>query len=138
MPWQNPTPESVTREPEARQLGIFDPLGLDAMGGRVLGQQDTSQLAALLGNHRVAGDRRRVLAHVARCDALGATQDEVSAALDMLHQTASARFKELRDADYIARTGGRRLTRTGSPAHVHRVTDRGHAVLAYLAQRNAI
>lgn len=74
-------------------------------------------------------DRRRVLAYITSTGVHGAIQDEVSAGLLMHHGTASARFKELRDAAFIVRTPHRRRTRSGSTAAVHRATLKGQEAL---------
>lgn len=110
-------------------LRLMDPLGVDALGGPVRGKQDTSRLAAMDGVARVTKDRRRVLATVVAAGERGATQDEVSAVLLLAHQTASARFWELRTAGFIARSPDRRPTRTGATAAVHYATTAGRAAL---------
>lgn len=48
----------------------------------------------------------------------GMTDDEVEVALDMRHQTASARRRELVKAGRVRDTGRRRNTRSGRPATV--------------------
>ena len=47
------------------------------------------------------------------------TCDEIEVALSMRHQTASARIRELKDADTIRDTGERRKTRSGRRAAVY-------------------
>lgn len=63
-------------------------------------------------------DKRRIYNHLVACGT--ATCDEVEIALGMPHQTASARFFDLRALNWIAPTGETRATRTGSPALVWR------------------
>lgn len=52
-----------------------------------------------------------------------ATQDEAAVGLDMLHQTASARFTELKTAGRIVLTGEKRNTRSGRKARVWKLAD---------------
>jgi len=110
-------------------LPLRDPLGTDALGGRVRGKQETSRLAASEGLGRVTKDRRRVLAYVISTGERGATQDDVSAGILMSHPTCSARMWELRNAGLIVRTPHRRPTRSGATAAVHRATERGREAL---------
>lgn len=58
-------------------------------------------------------DAARIYAHVHHCGLKGATCDEVEVALDMLHQTASARFSDLKRDGHLIDTGQRRNTRRG-------------------------
>jgi hypothetical protein len=50
----------------------------------------------------------------------GATCDEIEVALNLRHQTASARVRELALGGLIFDTGERRETRSGRPARVYR------------------
>lgn len=52
----------------------------------------------------------------------GLTCDEVEVQLDLRHQTASARIRELRSEGRIYDTGERRPTRSGRPAIVWKVS----------------
>jgi hypothetical protein len=52
------------------------------------------------------------------CKAHGATCDEVEVALDLRHQTASARLYELKNQRAIVDSGWRRPTRSGRSAAV--------------------
>jgi hypothetical protein len=62
---------------------------------------------------------------------LGRTSDETECALGRAHQTISARYTDLRAEDYIMRlldSAGnqvKRMTRQGSPADAHILTQRG-------------
>ena len=86
---------------------------------------DTSAGAALSLVGKTRRMRRRVLWYVAgRPD--GATCDEVEVALGMLHQTASARIRELVQLACLVDTGGRRRTRRRRPAAVYRLTADAH------------
>lgn len=78
--------------------------------------QDTNSLAAndSIAVHK-ATMRRQVLELVTRSPR---TCDEIEAALNMSHQTASARLTELYHACQIVRTG-RRPTRSGRQAWVY-------------------
>lgn len=82
--------------------------------------RDTSVAAA----QSIAGGaeqlRARVLAEIATRG--GATCDEVEVALDLRHQTASARVNELAEEGKIADSGARRKTRSGREAIVWVVT----------------
>ena len=62
----------------------------------------------------------RVLAYIKSQGSWGATDDEIEQALDMKHQTASARRRELvlMDPPRIIDSGGRRKTRSGRTAKV--------------------
>lgn len=60
-------------------------------------------------------DRRRILRHL---EAKDATCDELEVALDMRHQTCSARLAELKKNGLVIVTGERRATRTGCKAAV--------------------
>lgn len=86
--------------------------------------------------------RRQVLLYFASRTALGATTDEVEAALDGRHQTISPRVKELRDLGLIQEStevshdGGdyqivgtrKRKTRSGRAAIVYEITEKGRKV----------
>lgn len=115
-------------------LRLLDPLGTQALGGRVRGQQDTSRLAAGDGFSRVTKDRRKVLAYIISTGEHGATQDQVSAGILMSHPTCSARMWELRNAGLIVRTPHRRPTRSGATAAVHRATLKGREALSLSMQ----
>lgn len=82
--------------------------------------RETSRQAAKDAGSRASSDRTAVLAWIREAGARGATDDEIERALDMKHQTASARRRELVLAGLIAPTGERRPTRSGSPAQVWR------------------
>lgn len=51
------------------------------------------------------------------------TCDECEIALDMSHQTTSARFTELRSKELITATGEKRKTRSGRNAVVYQVAE---------------
>jgi hypothetical protein len=79
---------------------------------------DTSEAAA----HSIAPHMGRlcsmVVEYVRGQGARGATSDEVEEALDLRHQTASARLKQARDLGVLVDSGERRLTRSGRKAAV--------------------
>lgn len=81
---------------------------------------DTSREAARRVRKTVSQKAQTVLQAVTAAGAYGATCDEVEVAIDMSHQTASARMRELALAGLIEDTGLRRPTRTNSPAKVWR------------------
>lgn len=62
--------------------------------------------------------RASVLGAIRRAGSYGMTDDEIERALDMKHQTASARRRELVIGGWIEPNGKRRPTRSGSPAQV--------------------
>ena len=104
-------------------------LPLDGAAGEVLYDglpphvrgSDTSLDAAVSVVDDVRRIRRRILWHVAACPE-GATCDEVEVALGLIHQTCSARIRELVLLDCLVDTGARRKTRRRRPAAVYRPT----------------
>ena len=77
----------------------------------------TTSAAAADSITDVAGSlRARVLGHIAGTG--GSTCDEIEAALDLRHQTASARVRELALLGRVRDAGGRRRTRSGRQAVV--------------------
>lgn len=78
----------------------------------------TSREAAESVKHRVAGLRRDV--YWAIRAAHGATCDEIEGSLELSHQTASARVRELAQYGHIHDSGLRRKTRSGRKAIVWR------------------
>ncbi len=108
----------------------------DDVYGGLPGQQPvaTSLDAAISMLGHVAGLRERVLRYVAACGARGATVDEIEVALDMLHQTASARARELVLLDAVYVSTLRRKTRSGRYARVLLVGADPNAVGAVLAR----
>ncbi len=64
-------------------------------------------------------DIERVFRSIASRGEWGATCDETEVALDMLHQTCSARVRDLASTGDIQRTLRKRATRTGRPARVY-------------------
>jgi hypothetical protein len=67
--------------------------------------------------------RRIIETYIKRRKWHGATCDEVEVALGMRHQTASARFTELKAAGHIFKDGRRRETRSGRTADVYVVRE---------------
>lgn len=61
-----------------------------------------------------------VVAHVERCGLYGCTSDEAEVALDMPHQTVSARFHQGHRAGLLIRSEFKRPTRSGRDAFVYR------------------
>lgn len=94
------------------QLGLFDicrnyhrgNAESEAANGRVHGKKEAMQ--------------QRILAFIRSMGLDGATCDQIEIALDMAHQTASARVSELKKLRLIVDSGSRRETRTGSKAAV--------------------
>lgn len=83
----------------------------------------TSMAAAQSMRKRAETDRARVLAYVRECGDDGATCDEVEVALDLTHQSASARMWDLcgkgGGTPVIRLTSARRRTRSGRGAGVY-------------------
>ena len=77
---------------------------------------DTSKEAAESMRDHVSGIAQSILSHIRRGS--GATCDEVEIALDLTHQTASARINWLRNQGYLIDSKARRLTRSGRKAVV--------------------
>ena len=80
---------------------------------------DTSREAAHRQKALVQKKEDRVIAFVRSRGLYGATCDEVEVALEMLHQSASARCTTLRNEGIFFTTKTTRLTRSGCPAHVY-------------------
>jgi hypothetical protein len=70
------------------------------------------------GEPRHAGDRARILAHLAAVGSHGATRDEIAVALLLPITTVSARCTWLKRNGYLCELPERRPTRTGSSAVV--------------------
>ena len=79
---------------------------------------DTAQHAAARALPRSGSDRRRVYDLILERGAEGATDDELEVALDLPHQTASARRNGLRDDGWVTDSGRKRPTRSGADAIV--------------------
>lgn len=62
--------------------------------------------------------QKLILGHVTRLSATGATCDEIEVALNLRHQTASARINELVEKKYLVDSGKVRKTRSGNNAIV--------------------
>ncbi len=78
---------------------------------------ETSKAAAERTDNSAAAMREKVWSYIRKKDA---TCDEVEVALDMKHQTASARIRELVLGKRLVDTGLTRKTRSGSPARIYR------------------
>ncbi len=63
--------------------------------------------------------RQLVEEHVRRALWVGSTCDEAEEALDMTHQTCSARFHDLAKEGRLTDSGRKRVTRSGRPAIVY-------------------
>lgn len=69
----------------------------------------------------LVGTARRIYRYIARRTRKGATSDEVEQALGIVHQSASARINEMRNAGLIEESGRYRKTRSGRNANVFMV-----------------
>lgn len=76
--------------------------------------------------------RRRVRRYVETRGYIGATCDEIEHALDLRHQTASARITELKRRGDLIDTGRRRPTTSGRAAAVY--VTRGNSGAAALSR----
>lgn len=93
------------------QIGLFDRRAPFAAGS------DTSKAAAAAIEPAAKTYRAVVLAYLRGRGVHGATCDEVEQAIGLIHQTASARIRELAQAGLIFEAG-KRATRTGRAAVV--------------------
>lgn len=80
---------------------------------------ETSKEAAESVEKHVTGLARKVLDFIEGRGKWGATSDEIETELDMRHQTASARVRELFLKNKIERTEIKRKTRSGRNAFVY-------------------
>lgn len=81
-------------------------------------QTPTSRAAAQEIREPSATLRARVLAHIEKTGVMGATDDEIERALNMRHQTASARRRELVLLGKVIDSHRVRKTRSGRNASV--------------------
>lgn len=80
---------------------------------------ETSKAAAESIKHSATSDRVKVFNYLVQCGKRGATDDEIEAALDMRHQTASARRRSLENDQAVRKTDRKRKTRSGRSAYVY-------------------
>jgi len=112
LPAAPPSPPSPPREnPPA------EPPGEPPRSRRKRRNLPDTSIAALHSRDR-GGQRRLVLDALIARGEYGATTDELSGELSIPISTASARLTELRQAGAIIRSGRKRPTSTGTPAHV--------------------
>lgn len=81
-------------------------------------QTDTSREAAASIQHDLGRLQAMVMRYVRQCGERGCTCDEAEVALNLTHQTCSARFHDLHHKDVIVDHGIRRKTRSGRKAIV--------------------
>lgn len=99
------------------QLRLGDPTA-SRPGARHAAAGDTERASSLAQAPKSGTDRRRVLDHLASTGDTGATDEEISIALEMRLYTAAPRRTELVSAGWVEDSGRRRPTTTGSPAAV--------------------
>lgn len=87
--------------------------------GYVRGSDTSSDAADSLDESLLSRLRAKVFALIDMRGERGATCDEIEMALDLRHQTASARVRELVLGGLIFDTGKRRITRSGRGARVY-------------------
>jgi hypothetical protein len=78
----------------------------------------TSIAAANSIRHIAGGDAERCFNYIKKHGAVGATDDELEVALNLKHQTASARRRGLVLEDRVENSGQQRKTRSGRNAIV--------------------
>jgi hypothetical protein len=94
--------------------------------GFVRGSDTSYQAADSLDEDRLGALRQMIYSYIKR-HPKGATCDEIEVALDMRHQTASARLRELQLGGLVFTTDECRLTRAKRNAHVYRIKQRAVA-----------
>lgn len=82
------------------------------------GNQESNEAFESVTPAARAAQLARVVAYIGSRGPLGATSDEVEAALGLLHQGCSARFTDAKRKGLIAENGLRRPTRSGRWAKV--------------------
>jgi hypothetical protein len=87
--------------------------------GYVRGSDTSAAAADSLDDKKLTQLRGRVYAHVKALAAKGATCDEVEVAMNLPHQTASARLRELQLGGFVHINQEKRKTRSGRAAHVY-------------------
>lgn len=92
--------------------------GWVAPGELPYSDRETSLQAAKDAKSNVQAMRTAILAFIRRQGTYGATDDEIEQALGLMHQSASARRRELFLAELVQPSQKRRPTRTGSAARV--------------------
>jgi len=102
----------ANRAREKRAVSVSQPRALPHNG------VDTSVAAAHSMVDLGARLRLEVYSFIAECGQTGATCEEVEQALNMKHQTASARVNELANGGHITNSGRKRSTSSGRPAIV--------------------
>ena len=80
---------------------------------------DTSEAAALSVKESAPSIRGKVLVKIVTAGEFGKTCDEIESIMDLRHQTASARIRELVLQGLIKDSGRRRTTRSGRGAAVY-------------------
>jgi hypothetical protein len=111
-----PLPMPSLPNPDENRIGKFH--GPDS------GAPRTEREAAILAYPNSGTARRRVLDHIA-ASASGATDEEISLALDMRLYTAAPRRNELLNDGWICDSGKTRPTTTGTRAVVWVLTQKG-------------
>lgn len=89
----------------------------------------TSQFAAAAMHDHAARIAARMLRVMYDDRQQRFTVDELEQAMRLRHQTASAEMSHLRAEGWVTPTGATRPTRSGYPAEVYRLTDRGAELL---------
>jgi len=84
----------------------------------VSGSDTSAAAAASITPSAAQAMRDTILAKITYSASAGLTCDQVEELLDMRHQTASARIKELKDEGLLLDSGRRRPTRSGRKAAV--------------------
>lgn len=117
--------ERVIPGPQSPSNGIVFPETWGGCGDPPSQPVDTSEDAADSIKVVAGSIRAKALIWIMSRGSAGSTVDEAEAALDMRHQTISARFYELEYARCLVRGEDTRVTRSGRKARVYRITPLG-------------
>lgn len=104
-------------EAENRAREIFNPP--EPTAPYVPGSQTSREAAESFGPADLNSMQTQVLRYIESKRWVGATCDEIEAAIGMRHQTCSARIRDLTKRDLIKNSGRQRKTRSGRNAVVH-------------------
>lgn len=119
---QQPPKRRPVEEPDRddEQIALLDPdaSGIGAFHAPDSGAPDTERLAAVAQYPKAGTDRRRVLDHIGLCGDHGSTDEETSLSTRMRLYTAAPRRNELVEMGWVADSGTRRTTTTGTLAAV--------------------
>lgn len=90
---------------------------------------ETSEIAARSMRKCSGPMQMKIVRHLAERGGLGATYDELVVTLEMEKPTVAGRLNDLSGAGFIY-WNGTRQTRSGRPARVYRLSDKGRELVA--------